>query len=151
MYQLQTIEKIGTELEFISSGIKVMKRSRFGYRERINIERLLYLLIKLILKNEINFNISGFNIVAIKETLGYLKEDFGNQATFLGIIEKAFELKIYAKKISSSNAYVRSDALFATSPEGDTTLLSMSTQLMRLKIEIENYLCEKRKMSTLEV
>jgi hypothetical protein len=80
-----------------------------GYRERVQIERCLFLLLKWLCKNRINYNLQGFSNEHIEALLRYCENNInGNQ--FFQTIEKAFQLKIFIAQVSCENGYVRGDS-----------------------------------------
>ena len=103
------MKAIMLEANDISNKLANSNLSLFGYRERIQVERLLFLSIKLLLA-KYGYNLTGFSNKHIAEIKEYaLKNKF--PAEFINAIDDANQLKIHIKNISSSNAYVRNDAL----------------------------------------
>lgn len=86
------------------------KSSNFGYRERINIERCLFILLKFLCNEKINYNLQGFSNDHIDKLRNYV-ENSKCDKIFLQTIEKAFQLKIFIIQISCENAYVRGDSI----------------------------------------
>jgi len=80
-----------------------------GYRERIQIERCLFLLLKWLCRNRMNYNLQGFSNDHIEALLRYCENNInGNQ--FYQTVEKAFQLKIFIAQVSCENGYVRGDS-----------------------------------------
>lgn len=82
----------------------------FGYRERMKIERGLFLLLKILCKNILGHNLYGFSeshrmkvfeLIACKKRNGSL----------IRLVNRIWQLKVYLQSLSSENAYVRGDAL----------------------------------------
>ena len=82
----------------------------FGYRERMKIERGLFLLLKTLCKNILGHNLQGFSeshrmkvfeLIARKKSSGSLNR----------LVTRIWQLKVYIQSLSSENAYVRGDAL----------------------------------------
>jgi hypothetical protein len=82
----------------------------FGYRERILIERGLFLLIKCLCKEILNYNLQGFSNYH-KKNLNNIISKTDCDETFLQVVEQIFQLKIFLQSVSSENAYVRGDSL----------------------------------------
>ncbi len=84
--------------------------SEFGYRERVKIERCLFLLIKTLCKKELDYNLQGFSKFH-REKISYIISKNVSGKTLNLIVGQVFQLKIYLQTLSSENAYVRGDAL----------------------------------------
>lgn len=82
----------------------------FGYKERIIIERCLFILIKIICKDNIKYNLQGFNDFHKEKILVIVSDDKLNNNLY-HIINQIFQLKIFLQKLSSKNGYVRGDSL----------------------------------------
>jgi hypothetical protein len=82
----------------------------FGYRERMKIERGLFLLLKILCKNMLGHNLQGFSEshrMKVFELIARKKRD----DSFIRLINRIWQLKVYIQSLSSENAYVRGDAL----------------------------------------
>jgi hypothetical protein len=99
------ISFLTSESESISTNIL-----EFGYRERIRIERCLFLLIKTLCKKEIDYDLQGFSNNHIEKLTATIANRLSRK-TFNLIISQAFQMKIYLQTLSNANAYVRGDAL----------------------------------------
>ena len=84
--------------------------SEFGYRERILIERGLFLLIKCLCEEVLNYNLQGFSNYH-KKNLNTIISKTDCDETFSQVVEQLFQLKIFIQSVSSENAYVRGDSL----------------------------------------
>lgn len=135
---LNTLHLLGREIGIYSYKFKDVRVNLFGYRERIQIERLLFFVLKLICRLELQRNVSGFNVNQLDTLLPQNSVDVNSP--FSRIVGKLKEIKIHIKKISSANAYVQSDAIFAVVPEGETSLSYLSLKLLRLQQDIKDYL-----------
>ncbi|MCF8009511.1 MAG: hypothetical protein K9K32_07065 [Halanaerobiales bacterium] len=102
------MDKLGSalisEIENVSTNF-----TEFGYRERIRIERYLFLLIKAFCQKELGYNLQGFSKWHIEEIISLSSEKQKRSLNL--IVDQAFQLKIYLQSLSSENAYVRGDAL----------------------------------------
>ena len=88
----------------------VINFSEFGYRERILIERGLFLLIKCLCEEVLNYNLQGFSNYH-KKNLNNIISKTDCDETFSQVVEQIFQLKIFLQSVSSENAYVRGDSL----------------------------------------
>ncbi len=84
--------------------------SEFGYRERILIERGLFLLIKCLCKEILNYDLQGFSNYHKKNLNNIISNTDGYEA-FSQVVDQIFQLKIFLQSVSSENAYVRGDSL----------------------------------------
>lgn len=103
------IEKFGStlisEIESVSTNF-----SEFGYRERVRIERYLFLLLKAFCQRQLGYNLQGLSKCHLEEVTSLISNKTKNKSINL-IVVQAFQLKIYLQSLSSENAYVRGDAL----------------------------------------
>ena len=105
----EQLDKISSFLISESESIST-NFSEFGYRERVKIERCLFLLIKTLCKKKLDYDLQGFSKFHI-ERLSYITSKNVTGKTFSLIVDQVFQLKIYLQTLSSENAYVRGDAL----------------------------------------
>lgn len=105
----EELDKISSFMNSESNSIST-NFSEFGYRERIRIERCLFLLIKSLCKKELDYNLQGFSKGHI-EKLSYISSKKLSVKTLILIIDQTFQLKTYLQTLSSESAYVRGDAL----------------------------------------
>lgn len=112
MSQKQSPNKIEAILTFLHHENDSIEKSfsGFGYRERILIERGLFLLIKCLCKEILNCNLQGFSN-SHKNNLNSIISRTDCDKIFLQVVEQIFQLKIFLQSVSSENAYVRGDSL----------------------------------------
>lgn len=112
MPQKQSPNKIESILNFLHHENDSIEKdfSEFGYRERILIERGLFLLIKWLCKEILNYDLQGFSNYH-KNKLNSIISKTDCDKTFLQVVEQIFQLKIFLLSVSSENAYVRGDSL----------------------------------------
>ena len=112
MPQKQSPNKIESILNFLhhENDSIVKNFSEFGYRERILIERGLFLLIKCLCKEILNYNLQGFSNYH-KKNLNNIISKTDCDETFSQVVEQIFQLKIFLQSVSSENAYVRGNSL----------------------------------------
>ena len=100
-------------LEKLFADINEMKDdslSQFGYKERMKIERTLFILLYKICKNHIDIEVQGFNKYYKERILEKTRENRFNSKFDL-LITKIFEIKFNLQALSSQNAYVREETL----------------------------------------
>ena len=90
------------EIELISENFP-----NFGYRERLRVERFLFLILKSIAINKLNYNLQGFSKDHLDELIVHTRK---NKLLSI-IVTNIWESKIFIKSMSSSNAYIRGDLL----------------------------------------
>ena len=93
----------------IFEGIELISENclNFGYRERLLVERPLYLILKIIGRNKLNYDLKGFSKVDIDELISHISQD----KPLLRVVSNIWEFKIFIKSMSSSSAYIRGDIL----------------------------------------
>ena len=112
MQQKDSQNNFESILKFISDTAKHLEKnySKFGYRERIQIERCLFLLLKILCNKKLECNLQGFSKDHIDRVCNFTaKNEFDIRC--LKLIEKAFELKVFIVRLSCENAYVRGDSI----------------------------------------
>lgn len=101
----QIFAYLNTEVDLISK-----KHHEFGYRERMQIERGLFLLVKVLCNMKLGYELQGFS-KAHKDRILELIRQNKYDGFFTQLIDQVFQLKIFLQSLSSENAYVRGDAL----------------------------------------
>lgn len=105
------------EIELIAKG----PISEFGYRERIRIERGLFLTLKMLCCQLANYNLQGFAKPHREDLLKFLSKDC-TKKSIQELVEQIFQLKIFIVSLSSENAYVRGDAFSRVGVDRSTAL-----------------------------
>lgn len=130
------MKAIMLEANNISNKLANSNLSLFGYRERIQVERLLFLSIKLLLA-KYGYNLTGFSNKHIAEIKDYaLKHKLS--ASFINVIDDVNQLKIHIKNISSSNAYVRNNALLNANYNIEMAMRLLGDKLSKIITNIFN-------------
>lgn len=119
------LKKLKNDFEEISNS----NIGDFGFKERIKLERTLYLLLLDLTEIEL----SGFNDLSL-EKIVKIKDEKTRQ-----VAQKIYKLRIFLKKISSSNPYERYDAINELSINRKTVFLLMRKKIDSLIKEIENH------------
>ncbi len=104
---------------------------RIGYRERIRIERPLFLLVKEVCQNYLGYDLHGLNEIHRKELSRWM-EDNQCHRSLQNFIRETFELRVFVVALSSANPYVRGDALSRASITKSTTVATLSRKLQSL-------------------
>lgn len=104
----------------------------FGYRERMQIERGLFLLVKSLCHYKLGFNLQGFSN-AHKEKILELIESNKCENSFLQLIERVFQLKIFIQSLSAESAYVRGDALSQLGLDRQNVFDFISAEIGRIR------------------
>lgn len=85
----------------------LLNSQTFGYRERLKIERPLFCLLRVICKNEIDYNLRGFS----QSHIDALRRNLGSGRRLLNIVDNIYGLRIFLRTLSSGSAYLRSEVL----------------------------------------
>lgn len=133
MQKKQSHNKIKTILNFLHHESETIEKSfsEFGYRERILIERGLFLLIKYLCKAMLNYNLQGFNNYH-KNELNEIISKTSCDETFTNLVEQIFQLKIFLQSVSSGNAYVRGDSLSKLGLDRKNALCFIETKIKNI-------------------
>lgn len=115
---LEYVETIKIDLD----KIKEKSFSNFRYKERVKLERTLF----LILIELVEIDIDGFNQISYNKIKKILEKDC---IIIDSLIDKLFELQAFLKSVSNSNPYVRDDAL----SKADTNRIKVF-DLIKMKI-----------------
>lgn len=128
------LNNIINEALIVADSFSKKNMSSFGYRERIQIERLLYLSLKVLMA-KYGLDLHGFSNPHL-ENLRSAASNHVVPPEVAMIIEDAFQLKIYLKNISSSNAYVRNDTLLRLTPDLEKVMPLISNRFRRVVTRI---------------
>lgn len=130
------IDNIAFEAVAFTKNLSISTTSGFGYRERIQIERFLFIFLKLIL-NTHEYDLQGLSNKHYENIRTYaLQNKWPNE--LINVINDVFEFKIYVKDLSSSNAYVRNDALFKVNNDVSTLMPLLANKLSKLITRMED-------------
>lgn len=110
---------------------KIKSLSVFGFKERMEIERIIYLILLDVVNNEV----SGFSNKEFNRIIKIYESD---QARTL-IIKRLFELRSFIKEISSGNAYVRDLALEKANTNRIHVFNFLENQLDKLEEELKDF------------
>lgn len=99
------------KLEAIAAELEQNPPQRIGYRERMRIERPLFLLLKEICRQHLEYELHGMTEVHRKALSLLLSEKRSDNKELQNFVRNAFELRIFLLTLSSTNPYVQGDAL----------------------------------------
>jgi hypothetical protein len=92
------------------SSIKDSSNPTFGFKERMKLERTLFIILNILVKEFLSFTLLGFSEQHKDEILEKIKEQGGNK-NLETLISKIFDLKFTLQALSNESAYVRGDTL----------------------------------------
>jgi hypothetical protein len=110
-------------------------RREFGYKERIQIERGLFLIVKLLCSKIIKFNLQGFSKAHKDDVLKMIPlTDSGKN--FSQLVDRIFQFKVFILSLSSENAYVRGDALSRMGLKRQNVLSFIKAEIGRIRDKV---------------
>lgn len=95
-----------SDLELISQN----SISAFGFRERMKLERTLFIILQKTMYKVLNYEVQGFTNFYRNE-LKKKVTDLDKDKRYHVLIDKIFDLKFFLQSLSSDSAYVRGDTL----------------------------------------
>lgn len=118
------------KLEIESIGISY---KCFGFKERVRIERCLFLSLKHLCKNTTQTSIKSFN----SEVIQKIKKDTSDKELSI-LIDQIYEFKVFVKSLSSDSAYITGDTLSKTNLGTEEILAFLNNQSDNILEKIEN-------------
>lgn len=103
-------QRLIEQLELIATELEQTPPLRVGYRERVRIERPLFLILKEICGQRLGYVLHGLTDVH-KNILHQCAKEKSCSKNLLNFIQNVFEFRIFLLALSSSNPYVQGDAL----------------------------------------
>ena len=108
--QSDRIRRIADGLIEYAAKVERSQLRSFGYRERIAIERLLFLVLKDICSITLQYSLQGLTEAHRLALLDVVRSK--NPASEVnGLVTEIFELRVFLYSLSSANPYVQGDAL----------------------------------------
>lgn len=104
---------------------------RIDFRERVRIERSLFVVIKEACQQYLGYELHGLS-EAHRTELNDWMESNGCAKSFQHFLREAFELRVFLLALSSANAYVQGDALSRASLTKRNVLRTLSHSLHSL-------------------
>jgi hypothetical protein len=106
-------------------------RTLAPYRERVRIERSLFLVFKEVCRRHLGYDLHGLSEVHRKE-LNQWMECKPCRMSLQNLVREAFELRVFVLALSSANAYVRDNALSRASLTQRDAVATLSRVLRSL-------------------
>jgi len=119
------------QLKAVAEDIAENPPPRIDFRERLRIERPLFMVIKEACHQYLGYELHGLSEVHRTE-LNHWMENNGCGKPFQNLARKAFELRVFLLALSSESAYVQGDALSRASLTKKTVLRDLSRALISL-------------------
>jgi adenylate kinase family enzyme len=92
------------------SSIKAQSLGRFGFKERMKLERTLFLILRAVSISMVGYDIPGFTDYYKQQLIEQL-EGKNQCRDYIHLIQKIYSLKQTLQSLSSENGYVRGDTL----------------------------------------
>ncbi len=103
----------------------------FGYRERVLVERPIFLVVKEVCWQRLGHDLHGMSTQHRKRLDDIVKNEV-TDTRLTNFICEAFELRIFVLDLSSGNPYVQGDALSRASLVKHDTVKALTQSLRRL-------------------
>lgn len=116
--------------------------ARFSYRERMKIERTLYLfLLSIVEKDRVGFSLKNKN-----QILSSI-QDRNNEVLEIkvALVNKIFELRVLIKALSTGNPYEKYDALSQIDTDRITVFTHVRVRIKKLALLVDSLILEKEK------
>lgn len=107
---MDKLSKLFYILENDLKELEIKSKNVFGFRERLIIERTLFLILSSYCKTHHKIQIIGFTDFYKNEILSIISKN-EKTTNHKKIIKKIFDLKFFLQELSNENAYIRGDAL----------------------------------------
>lgn len=131
------------QLKAVAKGLAENPPQQIDFRERVRIERYLFIVIKEFCQRYIGYDLRGLSDVHHAELNDWM-EGSGCAQSLQLFIGKAFELRVFLIALSGANAYVQGDALSRASLTKKNVLMNLSRSLNSLAekaIEVKREQC----------
>lgn len=116
------------QLKAVAKDLAENPPSRIDYRERVRIERSLFIVIKEICHRYLGYELHGLSEVHRTE-LNDRMAGTGCTKSLERFVREVFELRVFILALSSANAYVQGDALSRASLTNQNVLRNLSRSL----------------------
>jgi len=103
----------------------------FGYRERVQIERSLFLILKLVCLSRLGYALQGLTDVHRKALFEHL-ESTAQEPDVKAFARDVFEFRVFLRSLSSTNPYVQGDALSRVGLTRQNVITSVVRRLHRV-------------------
>lgn len=123
----QIFSYLKNEIDFIAKS-----HQKFGYRDRIQIERGLFLLIKTLCYDKLKYNPQGFSKAHRDRILELLKSNKCDRL-FIQLINQVFQFKVFLQSVSSESAYARDDVLSSLRLDRQNVFNFINLEIRRIR------------------
>jgi hypothetical protein len=135
-------ENLCHELRAIAEGLVKNPPRRIGYRQRVQIERPLFLTLKDVCRRRLGYDLHGLSEAHRRGLESAVKNSpAGHQISSL--LREAFELRTFLLDLSSADPYVQGDALSRASVTHQDAPRTLAHALCRLAELIEQQIGEQ--------
>ena len=103
-------QQIARSLNEAAAQLEGSEVRRLGYRERISVERVLFLLLKHLCRTHLDYKLQGLSEAhrqRVWEEICKKPQD----RTFERFVSDVFQLRVFLQSLTSTNPYVQGDAL----------------------------------------
>jgi hypothetical protein len=104
---------------------------RIDYRERMRIERSLFVVVKEVCQKYLQYELHGLSEVHRRELRDWMEGNACSKS-LQHFVREAFELRVFLLALSSANAYVQGDALSRASLTKRSVIRTLSRTLHSL-------------------
>ena len=118
-------------------GIENKNLLKIDYRERVRIERGLFLLLKVLCERKFGFRIHGFSKNERERLYEFISMKDPEQL-FINVADQRYQLKIFIQKLSIENAYVCGDALSSVGATRKSALRFIAAQVRSIIKKVDS-------------
>lgn len=119
------------QLKAVAKGLTEDTPQQIDFRERVRIERYLFIVIKEFCRRYLGYDLRGLGDVHHEELNDWM-ESSGCVQSLQHFVRNVFELRVFLIALSSANAYVQGDALSRASLTKKNVLMNLSRSLNSL-------------------
>ena len=132
----ENIENLCLKLKAIADALINNPPERIGYRERVMIERPLFLTLKEICDRYLGYDLHGLSEPHRREIEAAIQETKSGRE-FQSLLRDIFEIRTFLLDLSSANPYVQNDALSRASVSKQNAPRTLGRALLRLAKQVE--------------
>ena len=120
------------QLRTVAKALADEPPKRIGYRERVIIERPLFLVMKEVCRRRLGYDLHGLSEEHRKSLESLLIQGNEDTKQVQNLLHEAFEVRVFLLDLSSTNPYVQGDALSRASLTKKDVVEVLSRSLHRL-------------------
>jgi hypothetical protein len=119
------------QLRTVAASLADKPPKHIGYRERLLVERPLFLVMKEVCRRRLGYDLRGLSEVHRLRLESAIQ---GNTSTMRvqNLLREAFEIRVFLIDLSSANPYVQGDALSRASLQKEDVVKVLSRSLYRM-------------------